>query len=73
MSENKVPEFTKEEEEFLNKHFKKGEYTVMSVMVPLKEIKKFLEVLQEGGINCVALPNISNDMEMMKADTENPQ
>ncbi len=68
-----------EEEEFLKKHFKAGEYAVVTVMVRLNEMDNFLTFMQgagKAGLNLAMIPRVKAELEFeadgSKTDKQQP-
>lgn len=65
--------FTPEEEAFLNKHFKAGEYSIVSLMVPHNQMGAFVEYLQKSNLNLVIMPGIRPQLEFVGDKKGTPQ
>ena len=52
----------KKMEEFFRKNFPAGEYAVVSVMVRLDEMEKFVEAMKKSGLNLAIMPKVQNEL-----------
>jgi hypothetical protein len=48
---------TDNEKKFLDKHFKAGEYGILTIMVPNNEMERLISVLQKENLNLVIMPS----------------
>lgn len=61
---------TKEEKEFLEKNFKAGEFTVITLLVKNKDMTKMMEALKGANITMAALPRAAAGMAFENPDTD---
>jgi hypothetical protein len=59
---------TKEEKEFMEKHFKAGEYTMLTIMVNNNELSKLMEYLKAGNLNMAILPTVKAGLDFASDD-----
>lgn len=50
---------TDEEKAFMDKHFKAGEYSVLTIMVNNKELGRLMEILKGANLNLAMLPGVN--------------
>ena len=48
----------KEEQEFLEKYFKAGDYSILTLMVTNDEIAKLMDLLKNSGLKLVMMPGV---------------
>lgn len=49
---------TKEEQDFLEKNFKAGEYSTVTIMVQNKDLTKMIEALKAANLTVAILPGV---------------
>ena len=54
---------TKEEQAFLEKNFKAGEYAVVQIMVRLEDLDKFVAHQKKSGLNLCVMPTAKKKMD----------
>lgn len=53
----------KDEKAFLDKHFKAGEYSVLTLMIRNDDLTKVLNHLKTSGANIVAIPSAKSKLD----------
>ena len=61
---------TKEQQEFLEKHFKAGEYSVVTVLVKNEELTKFMDTLKNANLTIAALPGVAAGIDFANPDVK---
>jgi hypothetical protein len=54
---------TKEEQEFLEKHFKASEYSMVTIMVRNEDLTKMVDALKAAKLNVAILPGVDASMK----------
>jgi len=54
---------TEEEENFIKKNFKEGEYSVLTIMVTNEQILQLVDTLKDANLNLVILPSTKTKID----------
>ena len=53
-----MDDITDDEKKFMDKYFKAGEYSVLTILVNNKELSGLIELLKLSGLNLALLPGV---------------
>jgi len=56
--------------EFLDKHFKAGEYSTLTIMVNNSQLNRLIEHLRESGLNLAVMPHVQHAIDFQDDDKD---